>query len=86
MNTGAAYTKEQLKGLSKAYFPQPGDDETTIKGKSDRLQSLIQTARLRARGAYPNTAQSGVPKPGAVQDGYRFKGGDPADQNSWEKI
>lgn len=26
------------------------------------------------------------PKAGDVKDGYRFKGGNPADQNSWEKV
>lgn len=28
---------------------------------------------------------AGAPKPGAIEDGYRFKGGNPADQNSWER-
>jgi hypothetical protein len=27
-----------------------------------------------------------APKPGAVEDGYRFKGGDPADQKNWEPV
>lgn len=31
------------------------------------------------------TPQSG-PQPGAVEEGYRFRGGNPADPNSWERI
>jgi len=60
LNTGAAYTKEQLKGLSKAYFPQIGDDDSTVQSKKVRLQSLIETARLRARSAYPDTGAGSV--------------------------
>lgn len=36
------------------------------------------------RGAAPSV-QVG-PKEGDIQDGYRFKGGDPADPNAWEKL
>lgn len=46
--TGAAYTKEQLAGLSKSYFPQLGDDDRTIADKKSRLSDVIETARIRA--------------------------------------
>lgn len=35
-------------------------------------------------GASVPASTPGVPAIGEVQDGYRFKGGNPADQNSWE--
>ena len=27
-----------------------------------------------------------APKPNDIEQGYRFKGGDPADKNNWEKV
>lgn len=61
LNTGAAYTREQLQGLSRSYFAQPGDDDKTVLDKGNRLQSLIDTARLRAGekgAAMTDTAQA----------------------------
>jgi len=94
--TGAAYTKEQLKGLSKSYFPQISDDEKTVQDKRERLAQVIETARIRAGraagdiervlNAGPQAKPQGGPAVGAVQDGYRFKGGNPADPKSWEKL
>ena len=56
LNTGAAYTKEQLQGLTKSYFPQIGDGPETIKEKKRRLDDLIQTARIRAGRALPQSS------------------------------
>ena len=37
-----------------------------------------------ARG--PGQPAQGGPTPGTVRNGYRFRGGNPADRNAWEKI
>ncbi len=34
----------------------------------------------------PAGAQGGAPPVGTISKGYRFKGGNPADRNSWEKV
>jgi hypothetical protein len=39
----------------------------------------------RHKAKSPNQPKP-APKPGAVQDGYRFKGGNAADPNNWEKM
>jgi hypothetical protein len=39
-----------------------------------------------AAGGVEQPAAAAGPQPGTVQDGYRFKGGDPANSNNWEKI
>lgn len=37
-------------------------------------------------GAQPLASQPSGPQPGDVEMGYRFKGGNPADPNSWERV
>lgn len=66
LNTGAAYTREQLKGLTKSYFPQIGDDPATIQDKTSRLNALIETARIRAGRAAP---QAPAPQAAPAQGG-----------------
>lgn len=41
---------------------------------------------LMGGSSTPETPQSNVPQPGEVQDGYRFKGGNPGDPANWEKV
>ncbi len=41
--------------------------------------------RTGAGGTLKQKVQQSAPRAGAIEDGYRFKGGDPSDPNSWEK-
>lgn len=75
-------------------------DAEDVKKALDTAISDVEGARVRMREAYNDTysyrEQRGggapapaAPKPpavGTVQDGYRFKGGNPADQKNWEKV
>jgi hypothetical protein len=62
LGTGAAYTKEQLEGYRKSYFPQIGDKPNTIKDKQDRLNNVLTAARIAAGRA---AGQVTAPNPSA---------------------
>lgn len=71
--TGAAYTKEQLAGLRKVYFPQINDDERTKAAKAQKLQELVNAARIAAGRAEPMINQA---LEGGVQGGQLKKNAD----------
>lgn len=50
-----------------------------------RLAALAQIERLNEKYANNPSVRSG-PAAGAIEDGYRFKGGNPADPNNWERM
>lgn len=63
LGTGAAYTREQLEGYRKSYFPQIGDSPANVKDKQERLNNVISAARIaagRAASAVPSR-DSGTP-------------------------
>lgn len=60
-------------------------EEEFVKGLND-LKSIMSAGLKRAGGAPRSQSQpSNAPRIGTMVDGYRFKGGDPADQANWEK-
>lgn len=62
LGTGAAYTREQLAGYKKSYFPQIGDSDTTVKTKQARLMNLLETAQL-ASGRAATQIPTPIPSP-----------------------
>ena len=54
LGTGAAYTREQLEGYRKSYFPQLGDSEKTIQSKQKRLENILQSAQIASGRAVQN--------------------------------
>ena len=98
LGTGAAYTKEQLRGYAKSYFPQIGDTPENIADKKDRLANVIQAAKIAAgrsaqgvadefaiREKHSQPQNNQAPKTGERIGGYMFLGGNPADPNRWRK-
>jgi hypothetical protein len=99
--SGAAIPPEEFVNDARMYFAQPGDDPATIDQKRKAREQVLDGIRFSSGKAYeeyygeppernlaPRGAppQGGGPQPGTVEDGYRFKGGDPADQKNWEKV
>jgi hypothetical protein len=71
LGTGAAYSREQLAGYKKSYFPQLGDGPDQVKSKQARLNNLLKSAEVasgRAAGQIttpipelPKEKDSGLP-------------------------
>lgn len=76
------------QSLSRELSPKNRQD---AEAKISALRSGISRvgAALQSFGAPPSQSaqrQQSAPQPGTVEDGYRFKGGNPADPNSWERV
>ena len=77
LGTGAAYSREQLAGYKKSYFPQMGDSAAAVKTKQERLNNLLKSAEVASGRAakeitapipkVPTTTGSGLPTQDAIQ-------------------
>ena len=75
-----AQSYEQMKSGIK-------DIENFSIGGKDRLRDAFNLKHKQGGGLSTGPAASGKgPKVGSVEDGHRFKGGDPSKPESWEKV
>lgn len=81
----------QLHALGQTYenagLEQHKPFKDMIKGNARSLfESVPPTTGLTYEGLAGAPPALPEPKPGDIQDGYRFKGGDKKDPNNWEKV
>jgi hypothetical protein len=50
--TGAAYTKEQLRGQYESLVPRLGESKESIAAKAKRVETIIEAAKIRAGRAW----------------------------------
>jgi hypothetical protein len=95
-DTGAAITAQEQELYGQTYLPQPGDSPARLEAKAKARERAIlaleasmspeeiiaQEKALEANGQ----SEVAIPRAGAVEGGWRFKGGNPADPANWEQV
>lgn len=81
---GTAQSAAEAETLAR-FLPQPTDGASEVKDKMLAFDKYLVAKESGTTKKKPAPAAPSGPKIGTVQDGYRFKGGNPADPSSWEK-
>ena len=85
----AVQRMREVQGTQQAdpYLVVPGGQQ--IDPTSQRAYNTPASVFNRQTGQWvqqPGQGGAAIPQAGAVQGGYRFNGGDPSKQTSWEKV
>lgn len=73
--------------LANLKYPDLGNYPTVNRNNVAQLKALVNDLRTQF-GSTTSAAPAGNsgPQPGMVEEGYRFRGGNPSDPNNWERI
>jgi hypothetical protein len=90
--SGAVIGPQEMVDEIKTYFPQPGDGEKVLEAKrqaravASRGMVTMAGGNYKSTGIYDEQSNSTGLSVGAVDSGYVFKGGNPADPKNWEPV
>ena len=89
--SGANVPDAEALTYAETFFPTIGDTEEAIQAKAEARRNKLSGIMAASGGAYnelfgASNGGTGRPAVGAIEDGYRFKGGDPSDPNNWERV
>lgn len=93
VNGGARLTPDVRQAIMQEAQTRIGSYKTMFDTDATQYKELAARYGIDERDILPGMHKiqdlpqsGGAPKVGAVDGGYRFKGGNPADPNSWEKV
>jgi hypothetical protein len=81
-SSGEGTFTDKDQDLLMEMLPTRKDKPEARAAKLANIDAIVR-AKL---GMSSSQEQTAAPQPGTVDSGYRFKGGDPANQANWEKI
>ena len=86
--SGERQDLNELKALQKVYSDSVANPMSSKEQKA-RDAALLESVNAKISqmaGLGSIGSPVGAPAVGTVKDGYKFKGGNPADKNNWEKV
>jgi hypothetical protein len=86
--SGERQDLNELKALQKVYSDSVANPMSSKeqKAKDAALLASVNAKISQMAGLGSIAPTAGAPAVGTVKDGYKFKGGNPADKNNWEKV